>query len=434
MALEFLQVKVLSRGKSGTRKRMPAHFAYRSCTKIYDEQQKRHFNYTNKESVLDSFLINAGGNTLEQLANKMEAFEKRKDARMGREFILGLQHELDLKTNREICERFVDVLVKKFGVAAHVAIHKPYEMKEEEIYRSEESLKNIHAHITITERRMGEDGEFIQSNKDRSMNDKDLLKDLKLETHKIINDCLVRNGLPPLEKRDPNLKSERHMGASATWQERRGISTEMGEYNRQIKKINELGGQMRSIDQEMNFLRKRITNKGYIIIATDKVAYAKDDPVNILSLKSKDSLFSEIEKGYLKPKKWHAPGVIETLAYHGKEIWVSELLLARRGFTNSKLEELERVMGPKYGPVLSSFGVSVRSNEKKRELNINHSNTPKKKYIARYSLNRRNQGNFRKTQVTTINFSELSKEANNAFWHAKQAAYNIEKGIREESI
>ena len=42
MAIEFLQAKMISRAKSA--RGVPAHVAYRACTAIYDEQEKRTFD------------------------------------------------------------------------------------------------------------------------------------------------------------------------------------------------------------------------------------------------------------------------------------------------------------------------------------------------------------------------------------------------------
>ena len=47
MAIEFLRAQVLTRGGVNIRG-VPAHMAYRSCSKIYDERQNRTFDYRAK--------------------------------------------------------------------------------------------------------------------------------------------------------------------------------------------------------------------------------------------------------------------------------------------------------------------------------------------------------------------------------------------------
>jgi len=170
---------------------------------------------------LETFMMNAAGNTLEELANKMEAAEQREDAQVARGFILALPHELSLESNREICENFVNLMVEKHGVAAHVAIHKPDELRKSETHRSNDSLKNIHAHITVSTRAIDENGNF-PGGKLRKMNDRKYLVELKTQTRTIINEILERDGFDSMEMRDPNKIGTQHLGLELTRIERRG--------------------------------------------------------------------------------------------------------------------------------------------------------------------------------------------------------------------
>ena len=75
---------------------------------------------------------------MEELANKMEHAEKRKEhPRLARTklFFGTCPVAIPEEINREICEAFVNLIVKKYNVAAHVPIHKPDESRIDETHR-----------------------------------------------------------------------------------------------------------------------------------------------------------------------------------------------------------------------------------------------------------------------------------------------------------
>ena len=77
------------------------------------------------------------------LWNAVEAAEKRKDAKVAREYELALPHELAPGDRRTLAEGFAREVVARFGVVADVAIHAPHRHGDE---------RNWHAHVLTTTR------------------------------------------------------------------------------------------------------------------------------------------------------------------------------------------------------------------------------------------------------------------------------------------
>ncbi len=406
MAIEFLRAQVLTRGKNA--RGVPAHVAYRSCSRVYDEQANRTFDYSNKKSVLDSFLINAGGNTLEELANKMEQSEKRKDAQVAREFILALPHELALEQNREICKECVNLMVKKYKVAAHVAIHKPDESRKDEVHRNIESFKNVHAHITVTMRSIDETG-IIVGQKIRKMNDRGYLEGLKTQTREIINTVLKREGFAPMEMKDENQKATKHLGPALTRMERRGTPSVKGDNNRLIEKINEVNAKLRDVAQEEEIYRSgQITVDG---ITYKNFPYPKGKEFKPYDLAAKDfsQLCREMGEGRLRVKERYDNKMIRSFSYLGQEITVAELALINLDFPNKTLSDFEQTLSQG----VKTFKQKVtRRGEEQRQRKV--------------SIGMQRASIARKPYVAQVNTDAEMAEAH---WHGNQAALAIEQSM-----
>ena len=145
MALYHLSVKPVSRG--GGRSAV-ACAAYRSADELRDERQGVTHDYTRKQGVEETLLLApaeaAWALEREALWNAAEAAEKRKDARVAREYELALPCELDRKERRALVEAFAGALVERYGVAVDAAIHAP---------GREGDARNWHAHVLATTRR-----------------------------------------------------------------------------------------------------------------------------------------------------------------------------------------------------------------------------------------------------------------------------------------
>lgn len=151
MAIYHLSIKPLSRsaGRSAT-----AAAAYRSATSIHDRTSGEVFDYTRKrgvehtEIVLPASAAKADINWARDrpaLWNAAEEAERRKDARIAREYEVALPHELTKAQRLELVREFAAEIANRHGVAVDFAIHAPHRNGDE---------RNHHAHILATTRQV----------------------------------------------------------------------------------------------------------------------------------------------------------------------------------------------------------------------------------------------------------------------------------------
>ena len=267
-------VNIISRGKG---KSAVASAAYISGEKIKNEWDGVTHDYTRKEKVLVKNIILPDHipkefNDRSTLWNKVEMAEKNSNAQLARQFIIGLPKELTLSENKNLVERFIKENLTSQGMIVDYAIHD----------ESQDKNGNIHCHIMTIMRPINEKGEFLAKSKKEYILDekgeKILSKNGKPKTRKVelttwndkgnvekwrenfsdlCNEYLAKN---KIEKRVDHRSFKRqgikqiptiHLGASASAMERKGIRTEKGDINREIKKQNELlkniGGEIKKI-------------------------------------------------------------------------------------------------------------------------------------------------------------------------------------------
>ncbi|WP_280120291.1 MobQ family relaxase [Sangeribacter muris] len=237
MASYHCSIKPVSRGNGRS---STAAAAYRAGVCIADERTGEVHDYTRKKGVDYTELVLPEGVSFnrEQLWNAAENAEKRKDARVAREFELALPAELTPKQRRELATNFAKNLVDRYGVAADVAIHEPSRKGDQ---------RNHHAHILITTRKISVQG--LGEKTDLEREDKALRAQGKPSCRKQIealradwatrcNRTLERAGHEArvshksLEAQGINREPTSHLGPVATAMERRGIQTERGNLNR----------------------------------------------------------------------------------------------------------------------------------------------------------------------------------------------------------
>ena len=269
-------VNIISRGKG---KSAVASAAYISGEKIKNEWDGVTHDYTRKEKVLVKNIILPDHipkefNDRSTLWNKVEMAEKNSNAQLARQFIIGLPKELTLSENKNLVERFIKENLTSQGMIVDYAIHD----------ESQDKNGNIHCHIMTIMRPINEKGEFLAKSKKEYILDeqgeKILNKNGKPKTRKVelttwndkgnvekwranfsdlCNEYLAKN---KIEKRVDHRSFKRqgikqiptiHLGASASAMERKGIRTEKGDINREIKRQNEL---LKNIGNEI----KKITS------------------------------------------------------------------------------------------------------------------------------------------------------------------------------
>lgn len=151
MASFHLAVKAISRGagRSAT-----AAAAYRAGVEIEDERTGLVHDYTRKHGIEHSEIVApddapAWARDRAALWNAAEAAERRKDAKVAREYEIALPAELDAAQRRELAMGFAREISDRYGVAVDVAIHLP---------GREGDHRNHHAHLLATTRSIGPEG------------------------------------------------------------------------------------------------------------------------------------------------------------------------------------------------------------------------------------------------------------------------------------
>lgn len=142
MAIYHCSAKGISRGvgRSAT-----AAAAYRSGERIIDERTGEVYDYSKRTGVehTEVILPNGGFVTRSALWNAAEYAEKRKDAKVAREWEIALPDELNQQQRIELTRSFATELVNRYGVAVDICIHAPGRHGDQ---------RNHHAHILTTTR------------------------------------------------------------------------------------------------------------------------------------------------------------------------------------------------------------------------------------------------------------------------------------------
>jgi Ti-type conjugative transfer relaxase TraA len=232
MAIYHLSMKPMSRssGRSAV-----AAIAYRAAEKLTNERDGIEHDFTRRQGVEHAEIvlpegIATGADWARERAalwNAAERAEARKDARVAREIEVALPHELTAAQRLELTREFSQSLADRYGVAVDFAIHSPH---------GHTDIRNHHAHIMLTTRKVGEWGlaeksELELENKKLAAlglpTTHDQLRDVRIAWEQRSNTHLARAGLDlridhrSHQERGLELEPTQHMGVHATQMERR---------------------------------------------------------------------------------------------------------------------------------------------------------------------------------------------------------------------
>ena len=251
MAIFIASTKSISRsnGQSAV-----ASASYRAGVELEDKRYGKTHDYSKKHGVISADIILptalAAANAdidRSDLWNKAEAAEKRKDARVAREWLVNLPHELSAEDRKELAHTFAQTLADRYGTIADCAIHQP---TQKEIDRGADP-RNYHAHIMFTTRcaELDDNNEIIltdkatielSDNKRRSLGMERVsheITDVRQIWEHIVNEKLAEHDHKLIDSRsyaaqgidiEPQLK----MGSVATKLER-------DKYERELKKAEQ---------------------------------------------------------------------------------------------------------------------------------------------------------------------------------------------------
>lgn len=258
MAIYHLSIKIISRGKN---KSAVAASAYRSGEKIKNEYDGIVHDFTRKGGIAHTEIL-LPQNTPKEFANRsvlwnsVEKIEKSKNSQLAREIEIALPKELNRGKQIELVREYVKENFVKAGMCADIALH-------------DKNDGNPHAHILLTMRPFNEDttwgakskkeyildenGEKVKlkngNYKTRKINTTDWNEQDKAEHWRkawadITNNYLEENSIQ--EKIDHRSYERQgieqiptiHLGVSASQMEKKGIATDRGNINREIKHQN----------------------------------------------------------------------------------------------------------------------------------------------------------------------------------------------------
>lgn len=320
MAIYHLSIKIISRGKG---KSAVAAASYRSGEKIKNEYDGIVHDFTRKGGIAHTEILlpqNAPQEFSDRgtLWNSVEKIEKSKNSQLAREIEIALPKELNREKQIELVREYVKENFVKVGMCADIALH-------------DKNDGNPHAHILLTMRPLNEDktwgakskkeyildenGEKVKlkngNYKTRKINTVDWNEQDKAEEWRktwadITNKYLEENSIQ--EKVDHRSYQRQgieeiptiHLGVSASQMEKKGIATDRGNINREIRKHNRL---LQEIKLRIKALMRWIRGIGKEEKAeTDKLKSTLPPKENLLSVfenlirKNADNHNTDLEK------------------------------------------------------------------------------------------------------------------------------------------
>ncbi len=247
MAIYHLSTKPVSRssGRSAV-----ASAAYRCAVLLVNQRDGLVHDFTRKEGVEHKEIVLPQGVSAgwaldrSKLWNAAEFAEKRKDARVAREFEIALPHELSAEGRLKAARAFAQDLANRYGAAVDFAIHSPSEHGD---------IRNYHAHVLMTTRQVGKAGlgeKTVLEHKNarllaNGMATTDMqLRDIRQSWEGIANRQLQREGLDVRidhrshAQRGLELSPTGHMGVHASQMQQQGMAVERGRLDDEAARQN----------------------------------------------------------------------------------------------------------------------------------------------------------------------------------------------------
>ena len=276
MAIYHLSIKIISRGKG---KSAVAASAYRSGEKIKNEYDGIVHDFTRKGGIAHTEILlpqNAPQEFVNRsvLWNSVEKIEKSKNSQLAREIEVALPKELDREKQINLVREYVKENFVKVGMCADIALH-------------DKNDGNPHCHILLTMRPLNEDttwgakskkeyildenGEKVKlksgNYKTRKINTTDWNEQGKAEewrkawadiTNKYLEENSIHDKVDHCSYQRQGIEQipTIHLGVSATQMEKKGIATDRGNINREIKHQNAILREIsRRIKALLNWIR-----------------------------------------------------------------------------------------------------------------------------------------------------------------------------------
>jgi len=246
MAIYRCEARIITRGKGHS---AVAAAAYRTGSKIKDERAGITHNYSSRQKGIVESVILRPENSPEWTAktdtlwNEVERSEKRKDARLAREFILTLPRELSPQENFQLTVEWAQGNLVNKGMVVEVSLHNP------------KGGNNPHAHVLCTMRTI--EGDKFSALKPREWNEVEVLLDWRKSWEVTANAALAQAGRPEridcrsLKERGIDAIPQPKIGKEAMGLKKRGVveDPERCKLVRWIKALNAVMPWARSIEK-----------------------------------------------------------------------------------------------------------------------------------------------------------------------------------------
>lgn len=218
--------------------------------RVLDIYADRLHDYTSKEDVKETWLqlpahapdwivSMANRDVIEKterqaLWNAVESAETARDGRAARKFEISLVRELSYDQNKALMQEYIAEQFTNKGLIADVAVHTK---------QASDGLPNVHVHILVTTREIGADGEFVKT-KNAYWNKRERVSEWRIAWASKLNGALEENGSGvradhrSYELRGIEKTPQEHMGYEAWHLEQKGMETDKGNRNREIRHEN----------------------------------------------------------------------------------------------------------------------------------------------------------------------------------------------------
>ena len=313
--------------------------AYQSGEKLFSEYDQKTKNYSGKRGILYTEIMLPSHAppeyaNRETLWNSVEAAEKQWNAQLARRFVLALPKEVPPEQYPQMIRDYCEKQFVSKGMIADFAIHDPAPPGH-----------NVHCHVMLTLRAMDEQGRWLP--KSRKVYDLDengeriRLPSGNWKSHKedtvdwndqkyaeiwrqgwadTVNCYLEaaerpeRLDLRSYERQGLDVIPTVHMGPAVVQMERRGIQTNIGNLNRDIKAANQMLSAIRkTIRSLLDWIEELIQSEKELLkeeaVATD-LGVLLNDYLNQRKVERSDWSWSGQQKGDLKDLKDVARAVV----------------------------------------------------------------------------------------------------------------------------
>ena len=313
--------------------------AYQSGEKLFSEYDQKTKNYSGKRGILYTEIMLPSHAppeyaNRETLWNSVEAAEKQWNAQLARRFVLALPKEVPPEQYPQMVRDYCEKHFVSKGMIADFAIHDPAPPGH-----------NVHCHVMLTLRAMDEQGKWLP--KSRKVYDLDengeriRLPSGNWKSHKedtvdwndqkyaeiwrqgwadTVNYCLEAAGSPyrlylrSCERQGLDVIPTVHMGPAVVQMERRGIQTNIGNLNRDIKAANQMLSAIRkTIRGLLDWIEELIQSEKELLkqeAASTDLGVLLNDYLNQRKAERSDWSWSGQQKGDLKDLKDVARAVV----------------------------------------------------------------------------------------------------------------------------